>query len=102
MTALVEAEIDGERLTHAEISAWFVLLSVAGNDTTRHTTSHAMRALTLHPDQRALLPDDLEAPAADGGRGVRALGHAGAALPPHGHRAGGAARRADSSRATRS
>ena len=61
MTALVQAEIDGERLTHAEISAWFVLLSVAGNDTTRHTTSHAMRALTLNPDQRALLGEDLEA-----------------------------------------
>ena len=61
MTALVQAEIDGERLTHAEISAWFVLLSVAGNDTTRHTTSHAMRALTLNPDQRALLAEDLEA-----------------------------------------
>ncbi len=60
MTALVQAEIDGERLTHAEISAWFVLLSVAGNDTTRHTTSHAMRALTLHPDQRALLQEDLD------------------------------------------
>jgi cytochrome P450 len=60
MTALVQAEVDGERLTHAEISAWFVLLSVAGNDTTRHTTSHAMRALTLHPDQRALLLEDLE------------------------------------------
>jgi cytochrome P450 len=59
MTALVQAEIDGERLTHAEISAWFVLLSVAGNDTTRHTTSHAMRALTLHPDQRELLLEDL-------------------------------------------
>ena len=61
MTALVQAEIDGDRLTHAEISAWFVLLSVAGNDTTRHTTSHAMRALTLHPDQRALLTEDLDA-----------------------------------------
>ncbi len=61
MTALVQAEIDGDRLTHAEISAWFVLLSVAGNDTTRHTTSHAMRALTLHPNQRALLTDDLDA-----------------------------------------
>ncbi len=61
MTALVQAEIDGDRLTHAEISAWFVLLSVAGNDTTRHTTSHAMRALTLHPDQRALLMEDLDA-----------------------------------------
>jgi cytochrome P450 len=60
MTALVQAEVDGERLTHAEISAWFVLLSVAGNDTTRHTTSHAMRALTLHPDQRAFLQEDVE------------------------------------------
>ena len=47
MTALVQAEVDGERLTHAEIAAFFVLLSVAGNDTTRHTTSHAMRALTV-------------------------------------------------------
>ena len=61
MTALVQAEIDGDRLTHAEISAWFVLLSVAGNDTTRHTTSHAMHALTLHPDQRAVLMEDLDA-----------------------------------------
>jgi cytochrome P450 len=60
MTGLVQAEVDGERLTHAEIAAFFVLLSVAGNDTTRHTTSHAMRALTLNPDQRALLLDDLE------------------------------------------
>ena len=60
MTALVQAEIDGERLTRAEISAWFVLLSVAGNDTTRHTTSHAMRALTLHPDQRRLIAEDVD------------------------------------------
>lgn len=59
MTALVQAEVDGERLTHDEIAAFFVLLSVAGNDTTRHTTSHAMRALTLNPDQRALLVEDL-------------------------------------------
>jgi cytochrome P450 len=60
MTALVQAEVDGERLTHAEIAAFFVLLSVAGNDTTRHTTSHAMRALTVHPEQRALLMEDLD------------------------------------------
>jgi cytochrome P450 len=58
MTALVQAEVDGDRLTHAEIGAFFVLLSVAGNDTTRHTTSHALRALTLHPEQRALLWED--------------------------------------------
>ncbi len=61
MTALVQAEVEGERLTHAEIGAFFVLLSVAGNDTTRHTTSHAMRALTVNPDQRALLTADLDA-----------------------------------------
>ncbi len=60
MTALVQAEVDGERLTHAEIAAFFVLLSVAGNDTTRHTTSHAMRALTVNEDQRPLLLQDLD------------------------------------------
>jgi cytochrome P450 len=61
MTSLVQAEVDGDRLTHPEIAAFMVLLSVAGNDTTRHTTSHAIRALTLNPDQRALLLDDLDA-----------------------------------------
>ena len=60
MTALVQAEIDGERLTHAEIAAFFVLLSVAGNDTTRHTSSHGMRALSVNAAQRELLMDDLE------------------------------------------
>ncbi len=60
MTALVQAEVDGDRLTHAEIGAFIVLLSVAGNDTTRHTTSHALRALTLNPEQRAHLMADPE------------------------------------------
>ena len=48
MTALVQAEVDGDRLTDEEIGAFFVLLSVAGNDTTRHTISHGMRLLSLH------------------------------------------------------
>ena len=61
LTALVQAEVEGERLTHAEISAFIVLLSVAGNDTSRHTTSHALRALTLHPEQRALLLEQIDA-----------------------------------------
>jgi cytochrome P450 len=60
MTALVQAEVDSERLTHDEIGAFFVLLSVAGNDTTRHTTSHAMRALAVNPDQREELVEDLD------------------------------------------
>src|SRR5688500_18991297 len=60
MTALVQSEIDGDRLTEAEIGAFFVLLAVAGNDTTRHTTSHGLRALTEHPEQRAALLEDLD------------------------------------------
>ncbi|WP_205697462.1 cytochrome P450 [Conexibacter sp. SYSU D00693] len=60
MTALVQAEVDGEKLTHAEIAAFFVLLSVAGNDTSRHTTSHAMRALTVFGDQKRKLIEDPE------------------------------------------
>jgi cytochrome P450 len=60
ITDLVQAEADGQRLTDAEIGAFLVLLSVAGNDTTRHTTSHAMRALCDFPDQRAFLMDDLD------------------------------------------
>jgi cytochrome P450 len=58
MTALVQAEVEGDRLTDEEIGAFFVLLSVAGNDTTRHTISHGMRLLTLHPEQRRLLVED--------------------------------------------
>ncbi|MFL5826732.1 MAG: cytochrome P450 [Thermoleophilaceae bacterium] len=60
MTALVQAEVDGDRLLPEEIGAFFVLLSVAGNDTTRHTTSHGLRALTHNPDQRRLLLEDVE------------------------------------------
>jgi cytochrome P450 len=58
ITALVQAEVEGDRLTDEEIGAFFVLLNVAGNDTTRHTISHGVRALTQFPDQRRLLMDD--------------------------------------------
>ncbi|WP_137144685.1 cytochrome P450 [Mycolicibacterium sp. CR10] len=54
-SALVQAEVEGARLTDQEIAAFFVLLAVAGNDTTRQTTSHAMKALTDFPEQRAWL-----------------------------------------------
>lgn len=59
LTSLVQAEIDGQRLTDEELSAVFVLFSVGGNDTTRQTTSHAALALTENPDQRRWLLDDL-------------------------------------------
>lgn len=58
MTNLVQAEVDGQRLTDEEIGAFFVLLSVAGNDTTRNTISLTTKALTDFPDQRTLLAED--------------------------------------------
>lgn len=61
ISALVQAEVDGDRLTDDEIRAFFVLLCVAGNDTTKQTTSHALLALSRHPDQRAYLLDDFDA-----------------------------------------
>ncbi len=55
LTALVQAEVDGAKLTFEEIAAFFVLLTVAGNDTTRQTTTHGVLALHDHPDQKQLL-----------------------------------------------
>jgi methyl-branched lipid omega-hydroxylase len=51
-TVLVHAEVDGERLTPAEIGSFFVLLVVAGNETTRTAISHGLLALTENPAQR--------------------------------------------------
>ncbi len=60
MSQLVQAEIDGRRLTNDELGAFFVLLSVAGNDTTRNTTSLNTIALQQFPQQRQLLVDDFD------------------------------------------
>ena len=60
LTALAEAEVEGEQLTDHEIGSFFVLLNVAGNDTTRQSTSLGLKALCDFPDQRAWLLDDLE------------------------------------------
>jgi cytochrome P450 len=51
-TALLDAEIDGETLTQPELASFFVLLVVAGNETTRNAISHGMKALCDFPDQR--------------------------------------------------
>ncbi len=61
MTSLVQAEVDGERLTDEEISSFFNLLSVAGNDTTRQSLSHTMQALHDNPGQREWLMADFDA-----------------------------------------
>jgi cytochrome P450 len=46
---------DGEPLSATDFDNYFLLLVVAGNETTRHTISHSMLALIEHPDQLALL-----------------------------------------------
>nr|BBX82124.1 hypothetical protein MFLOJ_59110 [Mycobacterium florentinum] len=51
-TALVEAEVDGDRLTSQEIASFFILLVVAGNETTRNAISHGVLALSRFPEQR--------------------------------------------------
>jgi cytochrome P450 len=60
MSLLVQAEVDGRRLTDEELGAFFVLLSVAGNDTTRNTMTFTTMALQAFPDQRALLEQDFD------------------------------------------
>ena len=60
ISALVTANVDGEQLTSAELASFFVLLVVAGNETTRNALSHALMLFTEFPEQRALLLADLE------------------------------------------
>ena len=75
-SALVTAEVDGETLSPAELASFFILLVVAGNETTRNAISHGLLALTQHPEQRDALGGRLRRPGAHGRRGDRALGHA--------------------------
>lgn len=59
-SALVNANIDGEQLTTQELGSFFILLVVAGNETTRNAISHGLRLLTDHPEQRGRWLSDLE------------------------------------------
>jgi cytochrome P450 len=57
-TSLLHAEVDGQRLTDMEFIMFFVLLIVAGGDTTRNLVAGGMGALIEHPDERAKLEAD--------------------------------------------
>jgi len=57
---LMNVEIDGEKLTEIEFCSFFLLLLVAGNETTRTVTTNGMRALLAHPDQLQLLAKNPE------------------------------------------
>jgi cholest-4-en-3-one 26-monooxygenase len=58
ITKLTDAAAEDEGLTDAELGMFFILLVVAGNETTRNATAHGMRALLDHPDQLATLQAD--------------------------------------------
>jgi len=60
ISALLVAEVDGERLTDAEIVGFCFLLVIAGNETTTKMLGNAAVLLERHPDQRAWL---VESPA---------------------------------------
>jgi cytochrome P450 len=51
VSILMQADVDGARLTPAEFGSFFILLAVAGNETTRNAISWGMKMLTEHPDQ---------------------------------------------------
>ena len=58
ISILTQAEVGGERLSELEIDLFFLLLSVAGNETTRNLISHGIIALHENPDQLAKLRAD--------------------------------------------
>jgi len=63
-SALLNAEVDGETLTDQELASFFILLVVAGNETTRNAISHGMRALSANPDERRKWQADFDGVAA--------------------------------------
>jgi cholest-4-en-3-one 26-monooxygenase len=67
ISVLTQSEVDGEMLSEIELDLFFLLLTVAGNETTRNLISHGMVALLEHPEElekvranRALLPGAVE------------------------------------------
>ena len=59
-SALIHAEVGEDVMTHEELAPFFILLAVAGNDTTRTAISYAMQFLHENPDQRRIWQDDLD------------------------------------------
>ncbi len=60
LSALVNTEVDGEQLSGDELASFFILLSVAGHETTRTALNHGITHLSQNPDQRALFLADIE------------------------------------------
>ncbi len=60
-TILVNATVDGEQLTEAEIASFFILLVVAGNETTRNAIAWGLKFLTDNPPQKQIWLDEPDA-----------------------------------------
>jgi cholest-4-en-3-one 26-monooxygenase len=59
LSVLLDAEVDGERLTQFQVDIFFLLLQNAGSETTRNLITTGAVALIDRPDQLALLQSDL-------------------------------------------
>ena len=65
VTAMITGEVEGKKLSDLEFGSFFLLLAIAGNETTRNLISHGMRLLIANPDARdALLRDPSRIPSA--------------------------------------
>lgn len=60
LTALVQAEVDGDRLSDQELNMFFVTLAVAGNETTRNLIAHSLQLLLEQPDVKADLVANID------------------------------------------
>ena len=58
MSVMATGEVDGEKIDQQLLDGFFLLLVIAGNETTRNTISGGLLALIEHPEQRRLLLDD--------------------------------------------
>ena len=59
-TALVNAELEDDKLTSADLASFFILLVVAGNETTRNAIGWGLKYLTDNPGQRQIWVNDFE------------------------------------------
>jgi len=58
LTTLLQAEVDGDTLSELDFNLFFMLLAVAGNETTRNAIAHGMNAFLEHPEQYERLAAD--------------------------------------------
>ena len=58
MSRMLHGEVEGSRLSTLEFDSFFLLLSIAGNETTRNLISHGLLLLLEHPDALARLRED--------------------------------------------